>query len=182
MKFHKIAILIALASLSGWGAHSFAATSDETETASQALGAKMASEIKFDEGKATLTPESKNQIRDFVQSAREKGKIDEIKVAAWADREYPVKDTKASKVDINLADTRLKELKTYLKHDLKVEKVDAYNMTERPNALQKFLKTPTAKVKDTMEANGAAPKTSEETGLFGTKAQSSKAVLMIYMQ
>jgi hypothetical protein len=156
--------------------------SSETEKASQALGAKMSSEVKFDEGKATLTQDSKDKIRDFVRDARAKGKIDEIKVAAWADREYPTKDTKASSADVKLADERLKELKKYLKDDLKVSSVDSYNMTERPNALQKFLKTPTANVKNTMEASGAAPKTESETGLFGQRAQSSKAVLMIYMQ
>lgn len=158
------------------------ATSDEVTQASQELGAKMSSTISFDEGKATLTDESKREIRDLVKKAEAQGRIDEVKVAAWADREYPTANTKASKSDIDLAKRRLTEVEKFLEKDLKVDDVDTYNMTERPNALQKFLRTDTAKTKTAMESSGAAPKTTSETGLFGQKAQASKAVLMIYME
>jgi hypothetical protein len=175
-------ILMGLLLLS-WGFSSaFAAVDAETESASKSLGAAMASEVSFDEGKASLNESAQNEIRGIINSAKEKGKIDELKVAVWADREYPVKDTKVSKADIDLAKKRADSIKSFIKREMKVGVVHTYNMTERPNALQKFLKTPQEKVKTTMEASGAAPRTSDETGIFGQKAKASKAVIMIYIK
>lgn len=159
-----------------------AAVSSETEQASQLLGAKMVSEVNFEEGKADLTDASKKEIREFVASARQSGKIGEVKLAVWADREYPTPDTKASKADVKLAEERAKNLSKYLKSELDIKHVSTYNMTERPNALQKFVKSPTEQVKSTMEATGAAPKTESETGVFHQKSQSKKAVMMVYMR
>lgn len=166
--------------LSGMSAH--ASVTSETEASSKALGAKMANEITFEEGKATLTDTSKQEIRDFIKTARDQGKIGEVKVAVWADREYPSPDTKASNTDIKLANDRATELKNFLRKELAVNYVNTYNMTKRPNALQKFMHTPTANMKNTMEKMGAAPTTEKETGLFNQKAQASKAVMMIYMK
>jgi len=173
-------LLIAFFSLALTQAH--AGVSTETEQASKLLGAKMVSEVSFDEGKSSLSDSSKEEIKAFVASARESGKIGEVKLAVWADREYPAKDTKASSGDVKLANERAKSLSNYLKKELKVDSVSSYNMTERPNALQKFVKTPAEKVKSTIEATGAAPKTDAETGFFNQKAQAKKAVLMLYMQ
>ncbi|MNK01234.1 hypothetical protein D3C87_190290 [compost metagenome] len=165
------------------GSQSFAkGATTETENASKALGASQVSEITFEEGKSTLTQESRNEIREMVKDAEKSGKISEIKAAVWADREYPVSDTKAPKADIKLAEDRAKELKKFIKNELKVSDVKTYNMTERPNAMQKLLSTPTAQMKETLEGSGAAPGTEKEKGLFNQKAQASKAVLMIYMK
>jgi len=169
-----------LLSLSSW--YAFAAADAETEAASKALGASKVSEISFSEGKANLSDEAKDDIRGLVNEAKESGKIDELKVAVWADREYPTKNTKASKGDIDLARKRADAIKDFIKKELDVSDVKTYNMTERPNALQRFLHTPTAKMKKTMETQGAAPRTEEETGFFGTKAKASKAVIMVYTE
>jgi len=178
----KMLQAIAIALVTAAMVPAMANVSSETEQASQLLGAKMVSEISFEEGKSSLTEASKEEIKALVASARQSGNIGEVKLAVWADREYPTKDTKASKGDVKLADERAKALTNYLKKDLKVESVSSYNMTERPNALQKFVKTPTEKVKSTMEATGAAPKTESETGIFNQNAQAKKAVLMVYMK
>ncbi|WP_374073430.1 hypothetical protein [Bdellovibrio bacteriovorus] len=181
MKSTKL-FVICLTLLSLVSIKAFAAVDSETETASKALGAKMASEISFDEGQATLSDGAKEEIRSLVQTAKEGGKIDELKVAVWADREYPTKDTKASKSDIALAKKRADVIKSFIKDEMKVGSVNTYNMTERPNALQKFLRTPESKVKTTLETSGAAPRTSSETGVFGQKAKASRAVIMVYME
>ncbi|WP_413582392.1 hypothetical protein [Bdellovibrio sp. HCB288] len=154
----------------------------ETESASKALGAKMVSEVSFEEGKSTLTETAKTDIRNMVSEASKKGKIDELKVAVWADREYPTEGTKASKQDVKLANDRARVMKDFIKDELKVSSVETYNMTERPNALQKFIKTDTAKTKTAMETSGAAPRTTDETGFMGRKAKSSNAVIMVYMK
>ncbi len=159
-----------------------AAIDSETENVSKSMGASKASEISFDEGKANLSVSAKNDIRELIKTAKESGKIDELKVAVWADREYPPKDTKASKADIDLAKKRAANIKSFIETETKVGKINTYNMTERPNALEKFLKTSQSEVKATMEANGAAPKTSDETGFFGQKAKASKAIIMVYVK
>ncbi|MFM6927090.1 MAG: hypothetical protein ACKOX6_01425, partial [Bdellovibrio sp.] len=163
---------IVLSTFTGFASH--ASVTSETEASSKALGAKMANEISFEEGKTSLTDTSKQEIRDFIKTARDQGKIGEVKVAVWADREYPSPDTKASDADVKLANERAKELKGFLKKELAVNDVNTYNMTQRPNALQKFIHTPTANMKNTMEKMGAAPTTEKETGLFNQKAQASK--------
>lgn len=155
--------------------------SSETETAASGLGASMVSETKFDAGQSALTDGQKKDIASFVQEAKQKGKIKEIKVLAWSDQEYPVAEQKLSKAEIDKAKNRAQEIRKYLKNELKVSSVDSYNMAERPNGLEKLFKTGDAKVKNTMESGGAAPTTSDGTGLFGLKAQASKAVIMVYM-
>ena len=175
-----LGLIVTLAVFAGISAH--AGVTSETEASSKALGAKMANEITFEEGKSSLTDTSKQEIREFIKTARDQGKIGEIKVAVWADREYPSPDTKASNADVKLANDRAKELKNFLKKELALNEVNTYNMTQRPNALQKFMHTPTANMKNTMEKMGAAPTTEKETGLFSQKAQASKAVMMIYMK
>lgn len=180
MKMQTMTISLAL--IIGLIANGAYALDSATESAGKTLGAKMTSEISFDEGKSTLTDSAKNDIRNMVNEAKKSGKIDEMKVAAWADREYPTEGAKASKQDINLANDRAKAVKNLIKDELKVSSVDTYNMTERPNALQKFMRTDTAKTKTAMEESGAAPRTSDETGFFNQKAKSSKAVIMIYMK
>ena len=157
--------------------------SSEMEGASKALGANLVSEVSFDQGSASLNETTRAEIRDLIKSAKDSGKkINKVQIAAWADREYPAKDTKASKGDVQLAERRLKEVRTFMQNDLKVNHVASYNMTKRPNALQKLLNTPENKTKKALEANGAAPVTTEDTGLFGQRAQSSKAVLLIYLE
>jgi len=184
MKIQKMARSFMLSSvlILACGQWAQANVSKETEEASRALGANMVSEITFDAESAALTDSAKQEIRDFIASARGSGNIDEIKLAVWADREYPATDTKASKADINLARERAKNVKNFMREELSLKNVDTYNMTERPNALQKFLHTPTAKMKSKMETAGAAPQTTDDIGWFGQKAQASKAVVMVYIK
>jgi len=175
-----VRLVIAFSMFAGFAVH--ASVTSETEASSKALGAKMANEISFEERKSSLTDTSKQEIRDFIKTARDQGKIGEIKVAVWADLEYPSPGTKASSADVKLANDRAKELKNFLKKEMAVNDVNTYNMTQRPNALQKFMHTPTANMKNKMEKMGAAPTTEKETVLFSQKAQASKAVMMIYMK
>ncbi|UXR63328.1 hypothetical protein EZJ49_09600 [Bdellovibrio bacteriovorus] len=175
MQLHMTAVLLTSCLL---GVQAFA--TGDTESTGKSMGAKVVSEISFEEGKAILTDETKNDLREKVKEAQQQGKIDEMKVAVWADREYPAEGTKASKQDVTLANDRAKALKNFIKDELKVNSVNTYNMTERPNALQRFVRTDTAKTKTAMEERGAAPRTQDETGFFNQRAKASKAVIMIY--
>lgn len=152
-----------------------------SQDAADRLGATQMKELSFQKNSSNLTEAQKTELRKVINEAAQKGQIDEVKILVWSDKEYPNKNMKQSKSDIKLAKNRLNDLKSFLKKDLNVSTVDSYNMTERPNALQKFFNTSDAKVKNTTELVGAAP-TDMNTGLFDMNAQASKGVVMIFMK
>lgn len=152
-----------------------------TKDAADRLGADQVKEVTFEKNVTGLSEAQKAEIRAAVSEASQKGKIDEVKVLAWSDKEYPTESGKPGKSDVNLAKDRLRDLKAFLKDELKVSDVDTYNMSERPNALEKFFHTSDSKVKSAVEAEGAAP-TAGNTGLFDMKAQAAKGVVMIFMK
>jgi len=180
MKKGKLSLMLA-AGLFGLSLNSMA-VSGETEHAASAMGAAKVSQVSFDQGKSTLSDSARAEIKNVVEEAKKSGKINEIRLAVWADREYPSPDTKAPKADVKLANDRADEIKKYIKNELKVSDIKTFNMAERPNALQSMLGTKTAEVKETMEGSGAAPKTEKEKGIFNQKAQASTAVIMIEMK
>lgn len=152
-----------------------------SQDAANRLGAAHVKEVSFDKNSDKLTDFQKTEIRTAVSDASQKGKIDEVKILAWSDKEYPTENKKQTKEEIGLAKNRIKHLKSFLKDELKVKDVDTYNMAERPNAFEKTFNTSDAKVKNTTESSGGAP-TEGNTGLFDLKAQASKGVVMIFMK
>jgi len=154
--------------------------SEQTRQAATSLGAANLGEIEFVAGSDALTDQSRAEIRNVVDEARQKGELDYINVLAWSDQEYPASKTSQSKANVTLAKRRIETLKTFLKKDLKIKNVSGFNMAERPGKLKEFLNTKDARVKKTTEVAGAAPVLDSETGLFGEKGQASKAVLMIF--
>ncbi len=154
--------------------------SEQTRQAATSLGAANLGEIEFVAGSDALTDQSRAEIRNVVDEARQKGQLDYINVLAWSDQEYPASKTSQSKANVTLAKRRIETVKAFLKSDLKIKDVSGFNMAKRPGALREFLKTKDARVKKTTEVAGAAPVQDSETGLFGEKGQASKAVLMIF--
>lgn len=151
----------------------------ETERAALNLGAQASSQIAFDAGTSDLKDSEKEELRDVVAQASAAGKISEIKIISWADREYPSEGSTAPNQQVKLAEVRADKIKSFLKKDLKVSDVAVYNMAKRPNALQELFNTQTAKVKNQMEATGAAP-TAHNAGLFGLKGKASEALVLVY--
>ena len=173
---------VIFAMVGAFSASSQALVSSETKQAADHLGAADLAEVKFEQKQAGLSDEAKKDLAKLVTDAKAKGDIKEIKILAWADEEYPTANQPVSKAQTNLASQRDDQIKNYLKKELHVSKVDVYNMAERPGKLAQWLKTSDAKVKDTAEASGAAPRTKEETGFLGLKGQASKAVALVFMK
>lgn len=161
-------------------AHAY--VSGETSSVARSMGAVTFSEVKFNSGDMNLTDDQKKDIAQAVSTARQKGEVEKVKVLAWSDKEYPQREVKYAKSDVDLASNRLDQISSYLKDSLDIGTVHTFNMAERPNKLQKMLDTKDAKVKARTEAEGAAPSTSEETGIFGLKGQSSKALVLIFLK
>lgn len=81
---------------------------------------------------------------------------------------------------IDLAEKRAERVQSYLKQSLNVSDVSTMNMAKRPSGIQQALNTPDAQTKNNLENSGAAPTSSDQTGLFGLKGKTSEVVVMIY--
>lgn len=137
--------------------------------------------IEFQKGSDQLTESSREAIRNLSsESAKNNRAIEEVKVLAWADREYPADSTKASKKETQLADRRAEEIKKYIKDDLRLgADVDNHNMAKRPGLFSELIQTDDYKIKTNFEETGAAPTTvtGQRKAILGSKV--SKAVIFV---
>jgi hypothetical protein len=138
------------------------------------LDASYVSEVKFSKNESALGTQDQEVLRQLVTDARAAGKIDEIKVAVWADHAYPAKQKRLDSKERELASKRAKAIEEYL-DSLDAGDVDVYNMAERPNAMEKLLNTSDARVKRALESAGL---TGDKGGVT-TKA--SRAVVMVVL-
>lgn len=136
--------------------------------------------IIFDKGRAYLNSDSKENLRAFTEVAHQSPKrIEEIRVLAWADSEYPddVKG-KASQKEVLLAGERAQNIQNYLEEALnETGHVDSYNMAKRPNLISKLLKSDDYKVKRAFENTGMTGDKLPDGNVSYTKA--SKAIVII---
>jgi hypothetical protein len=139
--------------------------------------ASFVSTVEFDRGSKTVTAASADRLREMIMNAKATGKIDEVRVAAWADESYPSdQKKKLGAKQRDLAKERGANIKDLLKKDLNVDDVEVYNMAERPNAAEKFFNTSDAKVKRAIESAGLANSPDVLRGSV------SKATVMIIME
>ena len=157
-----------------------ASVNSETRQAASRAGAATVAEISFSKESTDLSDGAKNELQQVIAEAGKNGEIKEVRVAAWADQEYPPKGVALAKSQIDLAEKRAGNVQSYLKQTLNLSDVSTINMAERPSGLQNVLKTPSAKTKNNLENSGAAPTSSDHTGLFGLKGKASEAVVMIF--
>lgn len=136
--------------------------------------------IVFDEGKAILSRDDKKQLQKLADKAHnDKREIDEIRILAWSDEEYPDPNRKkATEQEILLAANRAQEIKNYLEEDLsEYEDIDAYNMARRPDFLSKLLRDDEFSVKEAFESSGATGTKLADGSTSYSKA--SKALVII---
>lgn len=146
------------------------------EKAANLNDASFVTEIVFNKGSSELTADGKSQLRDILTAAQSRGKIEEVKVLAWADAEYPKKG-RLGKDASKLADERTQEIEGYIDDNLKDIDVDDYNMAESPDQIEKLFNTSDARVKKSLERAGLSqPK---KTGM---PAKSSRALVMVIVQ
>lgn len=148
----------------------------EVRAASQLLSAYV-SKVEFSPTSKDLSDAEKARIRETLVNAKAAGKIDDIKVAVWADHGYPSSRAKHLPKDQRvLAEERGDIIKKYIKDELKMGDVKIYNMAERPNSFQDFFNTSDSKVKNALERNGVT-----QGGILA-KDSASKAVIMVEME
>ncbi len=150
----------------------------EAKVAGQGENASFIVQIKFSPHSAGLTTLAKDILDQSMSKARRSGTIDEVKVLAWADAEYPSKENKhLSKNEQNLAAKRNQAINNYL-HQQTNASVKTYNMAERPNAMETLLSTSDARIKHTLEEAGMA------TTAYNLRSpeNASKAVVMVILK
>ena len=127
----------------------------EAQTAARQAGSSSVVEVNFEKGSAVLTEGSRAALRDMVNNARNAGKIDELKVLAWSDADYPSsQQNKLSSADRALADKRATSIRDFVKSELGVDDVDTFNMAERPNAFENMFNMADAETKNAFESAG----------------------------
>lgn len=141
--------------------------------------ASYVTEFAFAKGSSSLTDEAKMNLRTLIDSARKRGKVDDIKVITWGDSEYPSVHTgKLSKADIELVKKRNKSIENFVEAYNKDLDVDFYSMAERPNTLQRLFGTTDARIKRSLETAGV-PNT-DSAVKAPTKA--SKSIVMVIVE
>lgn len=169
-------LALALTSGAAWGM-----VTSETEAAARKLGASSVGEVEFDPQKTDISDIAKKDLDDLKSDADQAGEIKEVRVIAWADKEYPpAEHKKYTREDIRLAEARANQVKDYLKKHFQWKSITTYNMAKRPNVFQEMLKTPAAAIKNTLEKSGAAPNSEADTGLFAEKSKSSTALILVF--
>jgi len=151
----------------------------EARYAANENDASLVTEIQFNTGSSVLPPEAKLKLSQLVKAAQRKGAVDDFKVIAWSDLEYPsVSTKKLSKEDRDLADQRGKEIRQFLLNQDKGVKIENFNMAERPNAVSDLLGTANARIKKSLEVAGI-PNT--DTAVK-QPSKASKSIVMVIMK
>lgn len=152
---------------------------DKTAVAAKEIGGTHYTTIEFKKGTTKLTEASKVNLNSLTTRAHRSGReIDEIKVLAWADQEYPDKVHKAPTREVILAKERANNIKKYLSKELhESEDIEAFNMAKRPNLVSKLFKNEDYDVKEAFEQTGATGTRLNDGSVSYSKA--SKAIVII---
>lgn len=136
--------------------------------------------LYYDKGKSGLTVLSQEHLKELARRAhRDPRPIEDIKILAWSDQEYPNEVTgKMSPRQIALASERARNIRAYLEDELREqEDIDAYNMARRPNLLAKLLRSEEYEVKEAFESSGVTASKLPDGSVSYTKA--SRALVII---
>ena len=143
----------------------------EARFAGSEVGAREIAEFRFAKGSAALSPEALERIENAFAKA---GKLSEVKVLAWPDRESaPVKGDSLPKADQDLAAKRIEAIGRAIAPHAKGLKVRTHNMASSASTLDRILQTSEYRVKDSLQSSGVASAQQEGTPMAG------KALVML---
>jgi len=113
--------------------------------------------LQFDRGRSVLNDANKKYLNELARKASRTGReISEIKILAWADREYPGrKNEKLKTRDVILANERAKVIREFIRDDLHShEPIDVFNMAKKPGVLDQMTKGEEFRVKEDIARSG----------------------------
>jgi hypothetical protein len=151
----------------------------EAKYAASELGAQQVAELRFPRGSAKLKLKELKRLDAALSKARKEGKVDEIKVIAWADREYPSYNSGSlPKPDQELARERNEAIQKILTGKVSGAGINTYNMAVYPNGAERLFKTSDFRVKRSLEQAGIP---NADTGVK-MPAMAGKALVMILLE
>lgn len=115
--------------------------------------------LQFDRGRSVLNDANKKYLNELARKASRTGReISEIKILAWADREYPGrKNEKAKTRDVILANERAKVIREFIRDDLNTnEPIDVFNMAKKPGLIDQITKDEEYLVKQDIARSGVS--------------------------
>lgn len=132
-------------------------------TAAYDITDKNSVSLSFDAKSATLSDSQKNQLKALNDAFASDGKVRDVVVAAYADRNYPKGKETATKQERELAAKRGDAVKAYLT-GIGAKSVAIYNMAEKANWFERKLVMKDAQVK--REATEKADSVSNDDAFF----------------
>lgn len=138
--------------------------------------------VNFRPGTKELSKEEQSKIKQLTDVAERHGNINEVRILAWADREYPSQGQNVPERDSKLADERASTVKNLLKKDLQAEvTIDSHNMAQRPNMYSEIIQNQDYEIKTTFENTGATPAGTHSPGASSglSAAKASRALVLI---
>ncbi len=114
--------------------------------------------VQFDRGQSVLNEANKKYLNELAKKASRTGReIDEIKILAWADREYPAEGEKTKTRDVILANERANVIRKFMKDGLNAsEPFDIFNMAKKPGKMDELLKDEEFRVKEDVADSGVS--------------------------
>lgn len=133
--------------------------------------------ITFTNGGQTLSSTELSKLRSALNTAKSKGEITSIEVAAWSDKGHPLKGDLA-KPDRELAEKRIETIKQDLTKDGLNKHISSYNMAENANWLDRNLHSSKAELDATFAKKDKSALAREDFELIKEYGAPSKAVII----
>jgi hypothetical protein len=135
--------------------------------------------VEFEPGQSNLSQKNLESLKQVTRMAdQSRRSIEDIKVLAWSDEEYPKAKEHISVSQVILAKERGSMIKNYLEKELKfAEKIDAINMAKRSRSSSGLFTTREDDIKNALEASGPTTTKNNDGKLSYNKA--SKAIVII---
>lgn len=134
--------------------------------------------LVFGPGQAMLSDEDKNRMRNVIKRVHDQGKVSQVKVAVWSDKMHPNKGD-LPKADQNLANQRTKQIEKFLKDEMDISRVKAFNMAENRNWLGKVFHYEESKLESALAKPDASQVTNNEFRTIKEEGGPSKAVVIV---
>lgn len=129
---------------------------------------KIFTEINFTRGQSQLDSLAQQRLASTIREASLRGKIDQVQILTWGDSDSAA--SQASAAEVKLVAERNQALISYFSG--KPFPTKAYNLAQRPSALQELLNSGDMRLRNTINSAGYA----------SPRLNSSRALVLVLMK